>query len=80
MPKITHYSLGENVGSWISPDCCDTTKPRCQATPSIPSEHDNRAEFCVNQSRTVLHRRAFVATGAPANRLMQLMLQKSVCD
>jgi hypothetical protein len=34
----------------------------------------------VNQSCTVLHRGAFVATGAPANRLMQLMLRKSVGD
>ena len=35
-------------------------------------------EFCVNQSCTVPHRGAFVATGAPANRLMQLMLRISV--
>ena len=34
----------------------------------------------MNQSCTVLHRGAFVATGAPAIRLMQLMLRISVCD
>jgi hypothetical protein len=37
-------------------------------------------EFCVNQSCTVLHRPAFVATGTPANRLMQLQFQKSARD
>lgn len=30
-------------------------------------------EFCVSQSCTVLRRGPFVAMGAPANRLMQLM-------
>jgi hypothetical protein len=35
-------------------------------------------EFCVNLLSIVLHRGAIGATGAPANRLMQLMLQKSV--
>ena len=37
-------------------------------------------EFCVNQSCTVLHRRAFSATSAPSNRLMQLMFQFSARD
>ena len=37
-------------------------------------------ESRVTQSCTDLHRGAFSATGAPANRLMQLMLQISVCD
>jgi len=37
-------------------------------------------EFCVNQSCTVLHRPAFGATGAPANRLMQLQFQNSAWD
>jgi hypothetical protein len=43
-------------------------------------------EFCGTQSCAVLHRGAFVATGAPANRLMQLMQLMqlmwwiSICD
>jgi hypothetical protein len=37
-------------------------------------------ELCGSQSCAVLHRGAFLATGAPANRLMQLMLRTSVCD
>jgi len=32
-------------------------------------------EFCVDEYRTVMLYGAFVATGAPANRLMQLMLR-----
>jgi hypothetical protein len=37
-------------------------------------------EFCVNQSCTILHRRAISATSAPANQLMQLTLQFSAWD
>ena len=37
-------------------------------------------EFCVNQSRTVVRRAAFNATGAPANRLIQLKIQFMALD
>jgi len=37
-------------------------------------------EFFGNQSCTVLHRPAFIATGTPANRLMQLEFKNSARD
>ena len=64
------YSLSEYAKS------CPRFEPAQLAVDCDP----HLREFCVNQSCTVLHCRAFHATGAPANLLMQLMLQFSARD